>query len=133
MVEYIKKSISKLMDDVQKVEDAEFSKIVPALLKKGVDNIDLSMFGDVDKSDLLNRAGDELFKRGNYPEAIRAYKAADEFQRLLQVGELCMQKDKLDFAIEIFNILNNREKLISIGDKCLKEGQYLYASHAYEL
>jgi len=71
-LEKIKLWSNEIMDEVQKVDDAEFSKIVPALLKKGIDNIDLSMFGDEAKIDLLNRAGDELYKRGNYAEAIKA-------------------------------------------------------------
>ena len=83
MVEHIKKSISKIMDEVQKVDDAEFSKIVPALLKKGIDNIDLSMFGDEAKIDLLNRAGDELYKRGNYAEAIKAYLQTQNYAKMV--------------------------------------------------
>ena len=87
MVEYIKKSISKIMDEVQKGDDAEFSKIVPALLKKGLDNIDLSMFNEETKVELLNKAGDELYKRGNYSEAIKAFIHTNNTAKLVKVAD----------------------------------------------
>ena len=73
-MEELKKDISKIMEDQSKEDDNQFRQIIPILIKKGLDNLDLSMFNESMKIKLLTAAGDEYLKRGNTKEALKIFK-----------------------------------------------------------
>ena len=44
--------------------EGSFSKLVPVILKKGIENVNLSMFTDETRNQILEAVGDEYVKRG---------------------------------------------------------------------
>ena len=59
MTRDIKDKIPEIWEEHQR-EESSFKKIVPALIKKGIDNVNLSMFTPEVRNELLNAAGDEF-------------------------------------------------------------------------
>ena len=48
-MEDMKKEIPKMLDEHDKSDENQFRQIIPILLKKGLENLDLSMFDDETK------------------------------------------------------------------------------------
>ena len=86
-MEHIKRNVSKLVDEVEGKQDSPFAKIIPALMKKGLENANLSMFTEEKKKELLNAAGEEYVKRNQVMDAIRTFKMTDNKQRLMEIGD----------------------------------------------
>ncbi|MEK6828484.1 MAG: hypothetical protein AABX78_03980, partial [Nanoarchaeota archaeon] len=88
----VKKMVSEIADSnekfMSKSQDLEnFKRIVPVLLEKGIDNVNLSMFDEGTKSKLLNALGEEYVRRGNMNDSVKSFILAGNRQRLVEVGE----------------------------------------------
>jgi len=79
MVAEIADSNERFMSHSQDIEN--FKRIVPVLLEKGIDNVNLSMFDEGTKSKLLNALGEEYTRRGNMNDAVKAFILAGNGQR----------------------------------------------------
>lgn len=126
------------MGDYQKIgvnsgDDNSFRKIVPALLRKGLDKVDLSMFDEKSKIDLLNAAGDEYLRKGDNTNAMKAFIFTNNRQGLIQVGDAFKEVNLYSNAVDAYNIAQSYDKLTSIGDFCLKEGCVSEAFKAYQI
>src|SRR3989344_321227 len=162
-MDHLTKAAPRLVEEYNAgVDDSAFSRVIPALMKKGLDNVNLSMFSEEKKKELLNAAAEEYLKRnqvldaievyklagekerlarigdkcleeGHITEAIAAYKAVGDQDKLNNVGDYCLEKGKIDFAIEVFAALENKMKLIALGDRCFAEKNYMHAHRAYHL
>src|SRR3989338_2005211 len=85
MVDYIKRDVSRMVEEYSaKTDENPFSKIIPALMKKGLENANLSMFSEEKKKELLNAAGEEYLKRNQVLEAIKIFKMTDNKLRLVE-------------------------------------------------
>src|SRR3989344_2412688 len=105
-----------------RTEDNPFSKIIPALMKKGLDNANLSMFSEEKKKELLNAAGDEYLKRNQVSEALKLYKMTDNKEKLLGIGDEHFKLGLFSYAIEAYKLADDKVKLLKTGEKCLEEG-----------
>jgi len=57
MVDHIKRDVSRLVEEFSsKTDENPFSKVIPALMKKGLDNVNLSMFSEEKKKDVLGNS-----------------------------------------------------------------------------
>jgi len=64
MVEHIKRDSYRLVEEFSNKQDENpFGKIIPALMKKGLENANLSMFSEEKKKELLNAAGEEYLNK----------------------------------------------------------------------
>src|SRR3990167_3911191 len=79
MVAEIADSNERFMSHSQDIEN--FKRIVPVLLEKGIDNVNLSMFDEATKSKLLNALGEEYIRRGNMNDSVKAFILAGNRQR----------------------------------------------------
>src|SRR3989338_6348092 len=115
----------------QKEDLNRFSKIVPLLLQKGIDKLNLSMFSPELRTDILLALGDEYRKKGDLYDAARAYLLVDHKDKLNLIGEdyeILMQWDN---CIEVYKLSDNRSKLVKIGKRCLMDGNLKEASKAF--
>ena len=123
MVDNITKNIKKLVDENE--QGSSYAKIVPSIVKKGIDNVNLSMFDDDTRSGLLNAAGDEFFKRGDFTQAVKAYVLTKNVSKMDQIGDEFSGRGQFSQAIEIYSLAYNfsqdKNKLINCGEKCLIE------------
>jgi len=53
-------------------------------------------------------------------------------EKLIEVGDWCIQRDKVDLAIEVYSALNNTEKLVMLGNRCLEQNMLASAGNAFE-
>ena len=72
----VKKMVAEIVDSNEKFmshssQDMEnFKRIVPVLLEKGIDNVNLSMFDDATRGKLLNALGEEYVRRGDMNNSV---------------------------------------------------------------
>jgi len=111
----------------QLVEENEgggsFAKIVPSIVKKGIDNVNLNMFDDETRYGLLNASGDEFLKRGDFVQSVKSFLLTKNVNKLNEVGDVFSSRGQYNQAIEIYNLAYNFSqdsgKLIRCGEKCL--------------
>src|SRR3989344_2801157 len=84
MVEEIKASIKQLVEENEGA--SSFAKIVPSIVKKGIDNVNLNMFDENTRNGLLNAAGDEFVKRGDFVQAVKSFVLTKNVSKLKKVG-----------------------------------------------
>src|SRR3989338_5971652 len=85
MVEHIKRDSYRLVEEFTNAPvENPFIKIIPALMKKGLENANLSMFSEEKKKELLNAAGEEYLKRTQVLDAIKIFKMTDNKLRLVE-------------------------------------------------
>src|SRR3989344_2110253 len=140
----------------------KFQKIVPSLMKKGLANLDLSMFSPEIKHallivlgneyesiaqyencievyrlgedhDSLLRLGKKMLEEGRIGHAIKSFIAIGDVARLKEIGDQCVSKFKFDYAFEIFSSIKDKERFIELGSKCIEQKEYAYALKAFEL
>jgi len=90
-MDHIKRDVSRMVEEQAKTEDNPFSKVIPALMKKGLENINLSMFSEDKKRELLNAAAEEYFKRNQIGDAMKVFKMTGNRIRLTAIGDFLMQ------------------------------------------
>ena len=133
MVDYIKRDVSKMVEEYSaKTDDNPFSKIIPALMKKGLENVNLSMFSDDKKKELLNAAAEEYLKRNQLVDAIRVFKMTGNRVRLISIGDDHVKLGLFGAAIEAYKLAEDKEKLLKAGEKCLDEGHLAEAIAAFK-
>ena len=114
-------SAQELRKKEQKLSN--FRQILPALIEKGFDNINLSMFDEETRMGLLNAFGDEYVRKGRLPEAMKVYILAGNKAKLTAIGEDYEKVGLHSNAIECYRLADNNDKLLKVGNKCLEEGK----------
>src|SRR3989344_1711717 len=69
-----------------KEDPNKFSKMVPSLMKKGIDNLNLSMFNHELKFNILSALGEEYRRKGNLSDAVKTFVLAGNQEKLNQVA-----------------------------------------------
>ena len=135
MVDNVTKNIKKLVEDNERGNP--YTKIVPSIVKKGIDNVNLSMFDDNTRNGLLNAAGDEFLKRGDFVQSVKAYVLTKNVQKLNNIGDEYSGRGQFNQAIEVYNLAYNfsqdQSKLITCGEKCLVESHLTDALRAFAI
>ena len=121
-MEDFKRDIPRIMDEHEKVDDNQFRQIIPLLLKRGLENLDLSMFDEETKVKLLTAAGDEFLKRGKIQDALKIFKYIKNKQKLVDVGDQNFRLGLYKHAIEAYVLAEDYGRLEKAADKCLHEG-----------
>src|SRR3989344_6559545 len=98
-------------------DTSKFGKIVPYLLKKGVDNLNLSMFNPELRNNILIALGEAYRKKGNLHDAARCFILAENKERLNIIGGEYESLLQLDNSIEVYKLSGNTAKLVEIGKK----------------
>lgn len=124
MDKILQKVVSNVNETVLEMRKKEeklnnFKRILPALLEKGLDNINLSMFDEDTKLALLNAFGDEFVRKGRLQEAMNAFILAGSRSKLTAIGEDYEKVGLLSSAIDCYRLADNTDKLLKIGNKCL--------------
>src|SRR3989338_10764318 len=133
-MDHLTKAAPRLVEEYNAgVDDSAFSRVIPALIKKGLDNVNLSMFSEEKKKELLNAAGEEYLKRNQVTEAIRVFKSTGNLDKLVIIGNEQARVGLFSHAIEAYRLANSKEKLLEVGEKCLQEGQIIEAIAAFKL
>ena len=88
----MKKMVTNIVENNEKVLGQEpdtnkFSKIVPTLLKKGLDNINLSMFSPELKFSILTALGEGYKRKGNLNDAVKSFVLAENKEKLNEVAK----------------------------------------------
>ena len=103
--------------DQQQVDTNKFSKIVPTLLKKGLDNINLSMFSPELKFSILTALGEGYKRKGNLNDAVKSFVLAGNREKLNEVAKDYERLLQFHNCIEGFKMADNKEKLLDLGSK----------------
>src|SRR3989344_1286265 len=107
----------------QPVNDGGFRKLIPALLQKGVEQLNLSMFSEEMRATILNSLADEYLRRGNLHDAAKAYILAGNKMKLSAVGNDFEKLGLFDNAIEAYKISGDNTRLLKTGMKCMEDGR----------
>ena len=116
----------------QPVNEGGFRKLIPALLQKGVEQLNLSMFSDDMRSTILNSLGDEYLRRGNLQGAAKAFILAGNQHRLSAVGQDFEKLGLFDNAVEAYKLCGDNKHLIALGTKCMEDGRFPSAIKAFK-
>ena len=100
---------------VLKGDTNKFNKIVPALLKKGLDNINLSMFSPELKFSILTALGEGYKRKGNLNDAVKSFVLAGNREKLNEVAKDYERLLQFHNCIEVYKLSNNKEKLLELG------------------
>src|SRR3989338_4002129 len=135
MVEEIKASIKQLVEENEGA--SSFAKIVPSIVKKGIDNVNLNMFDENTRNGLLNAAGDEFVKRGDFVQAVKSFVLTKNVSKLNEVGDIFSGRGQYAQSVEIYNLAYNFSqdpgKLIKCGERCLQEARLSDALRAFSI
>ena len=88
----IQRMVSDIVEDnkrfisVSKEKLEGFKTILPVLLKKGIDNLNLTMFDDSLRSKIIATMGDEYCRKGNFSEAIKCFILTGDRERLTEIA-----------------------------------------------
>ena len=66
-MDHIKKAVPGLVEKFNARGNETYEKMVPIILKKGVDNVNLAMFSDEMRGNVLNAVAEKLLKKGKNP------------------------------------------------------------------
>ena len=121
MVNALAQSSAELLKQSENVEN--FKRIVPSLLDKGLDNINLNMFSEEMRVGLLNAMGDEYARKGKLPEAIKAFILAGNKAKLVTIGLDYERVGLFSSAIDAYRLADATDKLLKLGNKCLEDGR----------
>ena len=134
-MEDITKNIKQI---VQENEGASsFAKIVPSIVKKGIDSVNLNMFDDQTREGLLNAAGEEFIKRGDFIQSVKSFLLTKNVPKLDEIGDIFSSRGQYNQAIEIYNLAYNFSrdsvKLVKCGEKCLLDAHLSDALRAFSI
>ncbi len=132
-MDHIKKEVKGLVEKYNNQGNATYEKMVPIILRKGVDNVNLSMFGEEMRNNIMNSVGEELIKKGKVAEAIKAFVATNNSERLVNIGDDFSSKGMYSDAIDCYKLAQNKDRLRVTGQTCLRDGQMVDAIRAYKL
>ncbi|MEK6835276.1 MAG: hypothetical protein AABX61_03375 [Nanoarchaeota archaeon] len=135
MVDDIKRNIRQLVEENE--GSGSFAKIVPSIVKKGIDSVNLNMFDDSTRGGLLNAAGDEFVKRGDFVQAVKSFVLTKNVLKLDEIGDIFSSRGQYNQAIEIYNLAYNfshdSAKLVKCGEKCLLDAHLADALRAFSI
>ena len=109
-MEHIKRDAPRMVEEFAKEEQSGIKKIVPSILRKGIENLNLSMFDEETKRKLLNATGEELMKKGDMLEAEKAFVLTDNKEKLIEIGDGFIKVGMFSQAIDAFKMANSKEK-----------------------
>src|SRR3989338_523619 len=90
----------------QQADPSKFTKLVPQLIKKGLNNLNLSMFNPELKFGILTAMGKEYRKKGNLNDAVKAFVLASNTDMLNDVAEDYERIMQFDNCIEVYKLAN---------------------------
>ena len=109
-----------------------FGKLVPALIDKGIESVNLSMFDDETRVQLLNEVGDECLRKGNVKQAVKAFMFIGNKDKLAKIGENYENIGMFSDAVDMYVLAENDAKLANLGSRCLKDGKFADAIKAFK-
>ena len=109
----------------------KFQKIVPSLMKKGLANLDLSMFSPEIKHALLIVLGEEYERKGNLNDAVKSFVLAGAKDKLRQVGNDYESIAQYENCIEVYRLGEDHDSLLRLGKKMLEEGRIGHAIKSF--
>jgi tetratricopeptide (TPR) repeat protein len=133
MVDQIKERAAELVQQYSNETDNTFRRMVPIVLKKGLENINLEMFSEEIRTGILNAVAEELVKKGRTKEAITAYMKAKNQPKLIEIGDSYRNMNMFSHAIECYWIADAKDRLLQVGEVCLRDGQMTDAIKAFQL
>src|SRR3989344_5546632 len=129
----IKKILPSIFESISdEKKDEKYEKIVPAIMKKGLKNVNLDMFDDKTRGELVNATGRQYFKRGFYEEAIDAFKRTKNKAMLIQVGQYFAKTDMYNKALDSYEAASAYSEAERLGLKALEEGKIIDAIRAFK-
>ena len=133
MVEQLKHIVPDLVNKFNAEKDNTFRRMVPIVLKKGLENISLDMFDEQVQKGILNAVAEELVKKGRTKEAIAAFMKAKNTEKLVEIGDSYRNMNMFSHSIECYWIADAKERLRQVGEVCLRDGQMADAIKAFQL
>ncbi len=126
--------IAHRVKEKQTDEKGNFRRLVPIIIQKGIENMDLSMFDDETKKKLFNAVGDEYVRLAEFPAAVKVYVMAENRKKLFEIAQryelCCLYKE----AITTYGLIGDEEsseKIRALGEKCLGEMHLSDAVNAF--
>ena len=102
MVDQLKNIVPELVQKFNAEKEDTFKRMVPIVLKKGLENTNLDMFGEDMQRGILNAVAEELVKKGRTKEAIAAYMKAKNKDKLIEIGDSYKNMNMFSHAIECY-------------------------------
>src|SRR3989338_5448063 len=101
--------VSNLVKEVQGVgtrsqASESYKKLLPSLLRKGIDSVDFSMFSFSTRNEILNAMGDEYIRRGNFEDAQKSFVLASNKVKLQELGDEYARVGLFAKAVESFKL-----------------------------
>src|SRR3989338_9774467 len=91
-------------------EEETCERMVPLLIKKGIDNINLEMFSEDMQRSILNALAEELVKKGRMQDAIKTFSRTSNLQRLVEIGDSYSAVSLFGNAIDCYEQAKNKPK-----------------------
>ena len=120
MVDRIAERNQEVFTRQQERDNDTIRRLVPVLMQKGVESMNLSMLEPELKKRLLALVGEEYFRKGQVKEAINAFVLSGNRAKLGEIGEHYELVGQNMEAIDCYKLAADEEHLISLGKKCLE-------------
>lgn len=105
--------------------------IVEKILKEGIKSVNLSMLDEKSRKKILTDVGEKLYRQGRLLEAIEVLAHANDFERLLKLGDMFLSENKSELAALCFIPAKDKDRLNNVAVKCIELKNYKLAAEAY--
>ena len=106
--------------------------IVEKILSQGINSVNLSMLDEQARKKILSDVADKLYKQNKIIEAIEIMAKANDFEKLIKLGDLFLAESKAELAALCFIPAKDKQRLNNAAVLCIKAKNYKLAAKAYE-
>ncbi|MBI3027010.1 hypothetical protein HYY70_02760 [Candidatus Woesearchaeota archaeon] len=106
--------------------------IVEKILKHGIDSVNLSMLDESARRKILIDAAEKLYRQNKFIEAIEIMGKAGDTERMIAIGEIFLQENKVELATLCFIPTKDKQRLNNAAVLCIQAKNYRLAAQAYE-
>ena len=106
--------------------------IVEKILKDGINSVNISMLDEPAQRRILSDVGEKLYKQGKFIDAIEVMAKANDFEKLMKLGDSFLAEKKTELATLCFIPTKDKQKLNEAAVLCIQSKNYRLAAKAYE-
>ena len=106
--------------------------VVEKIMKEGISSVNLSMLDESARQRILSDVAEKLCKQNRFKEAIEALSKANDFEKLIKLGDIFLLENRAELAALCFIPTKDKQRLNDAAVLCIQSKNYRLAAEAYD-
>lgn len=106
--------------------------VVEKIMKEGIGSVNLSMLDEAARRRILSDVAEKLCKQNRFQEAIEVLAKANDFEKLIKLGDIFLSENRAELAALCFIPTKDKQRLNSAAVLCIQSKNYRLAAEAYD-